>query len=198
MMKNNVLLIGFKHAVSIHDIVEQIQETGKSCLIVSPDDFLLDTFDTENSSVMVAVFGNLELRKLIINKIDTKKIKRFTFIHPTCVVSSTATIKPGTFVGPYSMIPNNAVVEEDCMIGPYCTVNHSAKLGKSCIMNTGAFVLGSSTIGDRCVLSARSTIIDKITICDDVMIGAGAIVTKDITEPGFYLGSPARRRINVE
>jgi acetyltransferase-like isoleucine patch superfamily enzyme len=31
-----------------------------------------------------------------------------------------------------------------------------------------------------------------VTICDRVVIGAGAVVTKDITEPGFYAGNPAR------
>jgi serine acetyltransferase len=31
-----------------------------------------------------------------------------------------------------------------------------------------------------------------VTICDHVVIGAGAVVTKDITEPGIYVGNPAR------
>ena len=32
-----------------------------------------------------------------------------------------------------------------------------------------------------------------VTVCDDVVIGAGSVVTKDITEPGTYVGNPARR-----
>jgi len=31
-----------------------------------------------------------------------------------------------------------------------------------------------------------------VTICDHVAVGAGAVITKDITEPGFYVGNPAR------
>jgi len=32
-----------------------------------------------------------------------------------------------------------------------------------------------------------------VTIADDVVIGAGSVVTKDIIEPGSYVGNPARR-----
>jgi acetyltransferase-like isoleucine patch superfamily enzyme len=32
-----------------------------------------------------------------------------------------------------------------------------------------------------------------VAVCDDVVIGAGAVVTKDITEPGIYAGNPARK-----
>ena len=34
---------------------------------------------------------------------------------------------------------------------------------------------------------------------DLLVIGAGAVVTKDITEPGFYAGNPARllRRLEI-
>jgi acetyltransferase-like isoleucine patch superfamily enzyme len=31
-----------------------------------------------------------------------------------------------------------------------------------------------------------------VSICDNVVVGAGAVVTKDITEPGIYAGNPAR------
>jgi acetyltransferase-like isoleucine patch superfamily enzyme len=31
-----------------------------------------------------------------------------------------------------------------------------------------------------------------VTICDQVVIGAGAVVTKDITQSGIYVGNPAR------
>ncbi len=31
-----------------------------------------------------------------------------------------------------------------------------------------------------------------VTICDRVVVGAGAVVTRDITEPGIYAGNPAR------
>ena len=50
----------------------------------------------------------------------------------------------------------------------------------------------STLIGDRVSIGSNATIL-PVTICDDVVIGAGAVVTKDITEPGTYIGNPARK-----
>jgi acetyltransferase-like isoleucine patch superfamily enzyme len=32
-----------------------------------------------------------------------------------------------------------------------------------------------------------------VRICDGTVIGAGAVVTRDIVEPGIYAGNPARK-----
>ena len=52
-------------------------------------------------------------------------------------------------------------------------------------------------IGNHVSIGSNATIL-PIKICDHVVIGAGAVVTKDITEPGIYAGNPAKlmRRLN--
>ena len=49
----------------------------------------------------------------------------------------------------------------------------------------------ATRLGNRVSVGTNATIL-PVTICDDVVIGAGAVVTKDITEPGIYVGNPAR------
>lgn len=41
--------------------------------------------------------------------------------------------------------------------------------------------------------NSHITTIMKITICNFVTIGAGAVVVKDITEPGTYVGNPIKK-----
>lgn len=48
-------------------------------------------------------------------------------------------------------------------------------------------------LGDQVMIGANSVLIGPLDICDDVVIGAMSTVTKDITEVGTYVGSPARR-----
>lgn len=47
-------------------------------------------------------------------------------------------------------------------------------------------------IGKNVSIGSNATIL-PVSICDNVVIGAGAVVAKDITESGFYIGNPARK-----
>src|SRR5207248_10415021 len=46
-------------------------------------------------------------------------------------------------------------------------------------------------IGNDVSIGTNATIM-PVMICDAVVIGAGSVVTKSITEPGIYVGNPAR------
>ena len=37
-----------------------------------------------------------------------------------------------------------------------------------------------------------ATVKNGIKICDNCLIGAGAVVVKDILNPGIYIGTPAK------
>ncbi len=47
-------------------------------------------------------------------------------------------------------------------------------------------------IGNHVSIGTNATIL-PVSIVDNVVIGAGAVVTKDILEPGVYVGNPAKK-----
>ena len=52
----------------------------------------------------------------------------------------------------------------------------------------------AAVIGNNCYFGSGAKVIGAVTIADDVAVGAGAVVTKDITEPGTtWAGVPARK-----
>ncbi len=51
-------------------------------------------------------------------------------------------------------------------------------------------------LGDNVVISTGAILIGPLTICDNVLIAPGSLVNKSITEPGVYMGYPARRISN--
>ncbi|MBC7483353.1 MAG: N-acetyltransferase, partial [Rhizobacter sp.] len=81
-------------------------------------------------------------------------------------------------------------------IGTDCFVGHGAKFTND-VFATGGPARGrkelwrATKIGNRVSIGSNATLL-PVSICDDVVIGAGAVVTRDITEPGIYAGNPAR------
>jgi len=57
----------------------------------------------------------------------------------------------------------------------------------------------TTRLGNRVSVGTNATIL-PVKICDQVVIGAGAVVTKDITQSGIYVGNPARllRRLETQ
>ena len=49
------------------------------------------------------------------------------------------------------------------------------------------------SIGNNVQIGAGAMILPGVSICSNVIIGAGCIVSKSITEPGIYVGVPARK-----
>jgi len=49
----------------------------------------------------------------------------------------------------------------------------------------------STKLGNHVPVGTNATML-PVTICDHVVIGAGAVVTKNISVRGFYVGNPAR------
>ena len=73
------------------------------------------------------------------------------------------------------------------------TVAHDCVLGEEVSINPGARVNGHVVLGDRVTIGAQAAILEGVRIASDVIVGMGAVVVKDIDEPGIYVGNPARR-----
>ena len=118
------------------------------------------------------------------------------------------TIGDESFVGPFVEIQRSVVIGKRCKIQSHAFVCELVTIGDDCVVSHGAkfindpFANGGPAQGDRRLwrrtrlgnhvsVGTNATIL-PVSICDHVVIGAGAVVTKDITEPGVYVGNPAR------
>lgn len=118
-------------------------------------------------------------------------------------------IGDGTFVGPFVEIQKHVTIGKRCKIQSHSFVCELVRIGDDCVIahgvmfindlfQTGGPAMGdkslwkSTTIGNNVSIGSGATIL-PVTICDSVVIGAGAVVTKNITEPGIYAGNPAKK-----
>jgi len=113
------------------------------------------------------------------------------FVGPFCEIQKGVTIGRKTKVQSHSFICELVSIGNDCFIGHgVMFINDTFAKGGAA---EGDTTLWKSThIGNQVSIGSNATIL-PVTICDNVVIGAGAVVTKDITQPGTYVGNPARK-----
>jgi UDP-3-O-[3-hydroxymyristoyl] glucosamine N-acyltransferase len=114
------------------------------------------------------------------------------YIHPSCIIYN-SDISKDLFAAP------NGVVTTSCKIGIQCQLNIGTIIGHSVVVGDfftsapNVFIGGDAIIGDRVYMGAGVLVKEKINICSDVTIGMGAVVVKDITKSGVYVGNPLRK-----
>ena len=85
---------------------------------------------------------------------------------------------------------DDTVIGEGTKIDNHCHFAHNTTIGKNCLITAGFIVAGSSTFGDNCKFAGRVSANGHISVCDDVTMGPVSVISKNITEPGFYGGFP--------
>jgi acetyltransferase-like isoleucine patch superfamily enzyme len=137
--------------------------------------------------------------------VDVKFGENVSVVQPVNLYG--CTIGDDSFVGPFVEIQTGAAIGKRCRIQSHAFICDLVTVGDDCFISHGAmfindlFITGRpaekrdlwrpTRVGNRVSIGTNATIL-PVSICDQVVIGAGAVVTKDITEPGIYAGNPAR------
>jgi acetyltransferase-like isoleucine patch superfamily enzyme len=117
-------------------------------------------------------------------------------------------IGDNSFIGPFCEIQKGVRMGNNCKIQSHSFICELVTIGNNCFIGHGVMFINDSMnnggpagdqakwratkIGDHVSIGSNATIL-PVEICDDVVIGAGAVVTKNIVEPGNYAGNPARK-----
>ena len=117
------------------------------------------------------------------------------------------------FVGPFTEIQKNVKVGERTKIQSHSFICELVSIGDDCFIGHGVVFINdlfskggpaggdqslwkTTFIGNHVSIGSNATIL-PVKVCDHVVIAAGAVVTKDITEPGIYVGNPAKKLRNI-
>jgi len=112
------------------------------------------------------------------------------FIGPFVEIQRRVSIGARTKVQSHSFICELVTIGNDCFIGHgVMFVNDLFSEGGPARGNQELWK--STKIGNNVSIGSNATIL-PVEICDNVVIGAGAVITKNITQPGIYVGNPAK------
>ena len=112
------------------------------------------------------------------------------------------------FIGPFVEIQKDVRNGDRCKVQSHTFICEGVTVGNDCFIGHGVMFVNDlfasggpaggdvtkwkrTTIGNHVSIGSNATIL-PVSICDRAVIGAGAVVTRDITEPGIYAGNPAQ------
>jgi len=118
-------------------------------------------------------------------------------------------IGDGSFIGPFVEVQRDVRIGARCRIQSHTFICELVTIGDDCMIAHGVMFVNdlfkdggpargrrelwrSTRIGDRVSIGSGATLL-PVSVCNDVVIGAGAVVTRDLVEPGIYAGNPARK-----
>ena len=147
------------------------------------------------------------MRKLTIGVVDATIDPTTTVVEPVNIYG--CKIDEYSFIGPFVEIQKNVAIGKRTRIQSHTFICELVTIGNDCFIGHGVMFINDkfsnggpaggnsdlwekTLIGDNVSIGSNATIL-PVQITDNVVIGAGAVVTKDITEAGVYVGNPARK-----
>ena len=114
-----------------------------------------------------------------------------------CFVGPFVEIQAGVRIGARTKVQSHAFICELVTIGDDCFIGHGVMFINDTFAAGGPArgrkeLWGVTRIGHKVSIGSNATIL-PVSICDGAVIGAGAVVTRDIQQPGIYAGNPARK-----
>jgi len=115
-----------------------------------------------------------------------------TIIHPTSVISNSATIGEGCHIFAHSVISADVSIGNLCIINNSANIDHESRLGKCVHIAPGAILCGCVSVKDNTMIGAGAVVLPRLNIGSNVLVGAGAVVTRDVPNGVTVTGNPAK------
>lgn len=133
----------------------------------------------------------LKERIALKNSLEIPLDRYATFIHPSCMISRSASIGIGTVIMANTVVNPSAIIGQFCSIQSNVTIGHDSKIGDYNFIATQSTV-GNIVMGSRNFMGINSCTNNFITVGDDCFIAMGSNVIKSIESDTKVMGNPAK------
>ena len=204
-MRNKLFIIGASgHGKVIADIAIKMNlwnqisflddnEATKSCMGYEVIGKSTDAIKYISEADLVVAIGDNAMRERIQNSLLAEGASFATLIHPHVIIGTDVEIDEGSVVMAGAVINCCTSIGKGCIINTGSTIDHDNIIEDYVHISPGVNLAGTVKIGKGTWIGVGSTVKNNVSILSGCIVGAGAVVIKDITRPGTYVGLPARR-----
>lgn len=112
-----------------------------------------------------------------------------------CLISTLVDVQGNCEVGNYSRLYSNVHVSELTKLGdyvfifPYTIFTNDPQPASS--------ILLGATVGDFSIITVQCSVLPGVKIGNNCLIGANSVVSRDIEDYSFAIGSPAKKKLDI-
>jgi sugar O-acyltransferase (sialic acid O-acetyltransferase NeuD family) len=204
-MKDKLLIIGASgHGKVVADIAMKMQK-WKSIAFLDDDKNIKSSmgidiigssekvFELKDEYEVFVGIGNNATRQAIQEGLVKVGASIPVLIHPKAVIGEKVEVGIGTAIMAGTVINSSTIIGRGCIINTSSTIDHDNIIEDFVHISPGVHLAGTVKVGYRSWLGIGSVVINNVSITSECKVGAGAVVIKDITEPGTYVRVPAKK-----
>lgn len=204
-MKDKLIIIGASgHGKVVADIAIKMSK-WQSIAFLDDDEFIKTSMGLEvigktadaltykdEADFFVAIGSNATREKIQVKLIE-EGLNVVSLIHPSSVIGTDLEIGIGTAIMAGVVINSASRIGKGCIINTSSSLDHDNIIEDYVHISPGVNLAGTVRVGKGSWIGIGSVVSNNVKICSGCKVGAGAVVVKDITEPGTYVGVPVRR-----
>ena len=205
IMKDKLIIIGASgHGKVVADIAIKMNK-WQSIAFLDDDESIrtsmglevigktADAFTYKDEADFFVAIGSNATREKIQEKLIEQGLNVVSLTHPRVAIGTDVEIGIGSVVMAGVVINSASRIGKGCIINTSSSLDHDNVIEDYVHISPGVRTAGSVSIGKGTWLGVGSIVSNNVNICSGCKVGAGAVVVKDITEPGTYVGVPVRR-----
>jgi acetyltransferase EpsM len=146
--------------------------------------------DRDDVRAVVAI-GHNPNRLRLAKQLAALNLKFGNAIHPSAVVSPSASLGEGVVICPQTVVWAGAKLGDHVIVNSGSVVEHDCVLDDGVALGPGVHLAGRVRIGRTSFVGAGATINPRIMIGAESIIGSGSVVTKSVGPDLVAYGVPA-------
>lgn len=203
-MRKLILIGDGGHSKVIKDIVAEMKEIELFAIlddsynsiierngVIYSNTRYLESINKKDYVYCLAI-GSNNIRKRLYNKFNIPINYYVTLIHPSAVISRSATIGHGTVVMPNAVINADAEIGNHCIINTGSIIEHDNKLADYVHISPNATLSGTVSVGEGTHIGSAAVVVPGKKIGSWSIIGAGTVIIDDIEDKVTAVGVPGK------
>ena len=168
--------------------IDDNKESYNNYSLLGPYIGTIKDHEVSQDAEYIMGIANIQFRRTIIQNFLEKGARFATLIHPTAIISPSATVGEGCVVAHNASIGAKARVGNFNMLNSRCTIGHDSIHGDFNFIGPQVVLSGFTKVGNNNMFGVNSATIPTIEIGDNNTIAAGMIITKTVkdNETHFY------------